>query len=232
MIGQQAYKAPITIEEIRLARKKRLVIAMLSIFGDESSDEKEQRTYTVSGIAGTQEDWDKLAPLWKERTGGIPFHGAECEAGKGPYKKMEKRDRLQLYADLVKILSRSRLMGFAATIDLQGFKSCFPHILPSEPYHLCFRKVLTYFAFMGYILIPQEKVRFTFDLNSKIQYSTVKLFEWVKGISEKEWKYSITVDEIAFASRKDEAGIGIQAADIIAREAMKHYDNFFAGPKI
>lgn len=222
----------LTIDEIKQQRKKRLVITVLNVFGDESHDEKEQRVYTVSGIAGTQEERDALTTTWNKRIRGIPFHSADCEAGRGPYEKIPKSDRLELYADLVNMFAQTNLMGFAATVDLQGFKYYFPKILPTEAYHLCFRKVITYFAQMGYMLIPQERVNFIFDINSKIQYSTVKLFEWIKDLSENEWKYSVVVSEITFASRKDPHGVGIQVADILARESMKHYDNFFVGPRV
>ncbi|HVN97968.1 MAG TPA: hypothetical protein VMT62_16180 [Syntrophorhabdaceae bacterium] len=103
------YKAP-TIEEIREDRKKRWVIAMLIVFGDESHDEKEQRVFAVAGLVGTQEEWDALAVSWNQRTGGIPFHAADCESGHRNYKGWPKEDRDSLYADLVNMLVNTKIM--------------------------------------------------------------------------------------------------------------------------
>lgn len=67
-----------TVEEIREARKKRLVAAMLLVFGDESHDEKEQRIFSVAGIMGTQEEWELFEPEWLMLTKGKVFHAADA----------------------------------------------------------------------------------------------------------------------------------------------------------
>lgn len=220
----------IGIEEIRQARKKRLVIIVLSVFGDESHDEKEQRVFAVSGIAGTQEEWDELAVLWNQRTGGKPFHAADCEAGQGEYKGISRKERLKLYRQLVNLLIATKLMGFVKAIDLQGWRTYFPGNLDTIPYDLCFLEVVMLFAGMAYKSVPREKVNFTFDLNNRTNPSTAVFYEWMTSLPEWEWKYApCLVHTISFAPRTE--SIGIQAADIFAREAMKHYDNFFIGPR-
>jgi hypothetical protein len=79
-----------TVEEIREARKKRLVAVMLAVSGDESHDDKKQRVFAVAGIMGTQEQWDTLTPIRLARTGGKVFHAADCEAGYGPFRFREE----------------------------------------------------------------------------------------------------------------------------------------------
>lgn len=74
---------------------------MLLAFGDESHDGKEEVVFAVSGVIGSQEDWDALSVSWKKRTGGIPFHASDCENGYGPYKDMCVEERQRLYKDLV-----------------------------------------------------------------------------------------------------------------------------------
>jgi len=78
---------------------------MLMVFGDESADEQEQLVFAVVGLIGTQEEWDDLTVVWKQRTGGTPFHASDCEAepGRGQYKDMPREDRDKLYADMIKI---------------------------------------------------------------------------------------------------------------------------------
>jgi hypothetical protein len=217
------------IEKIREARKKRLVVVMLTVFGDDSHDEKEQRVFAVSGIVGSQAEWDEFSVVWNNRTGGIPFHAADCEAGKGEFRRMSKKERLKLYRDLVNILVSTNLMAYTATIDLQGWRTYFPEVLDTIPYYICFRYIVMHFAELAYKSIPREKVNFVFDLNNRTNPGTATLYEWIISLPEWEYKYApCLVEEISFASRKER--IGIQAADICAREGMKHLDNFFIGP--
>ena len=69
------FRAP-TVEEIIQARKREFVTIVLSVFGDESTDQTARRVFTVAGIAGTQEEWDALEPVWIKRTGGRAFHAS------------------------------------------------------------------------------------------------------------------------------------------------------------
>lgn len=213
------------IDRIKQTRRNRLVAIMLCVFGDESSDEKNQRVFAVSGIVGTQEEWDALAPVWLERTGGKILHAADCEADRGAYKGIPHKENQKLYADLVNIIARTNFIGFAAVVDLQDHKEFFPNVVENIPYHFCFSEVVMKFAEIAYLHIPQQKVKFTFDMNTKTCASSVVLYEYLRN--SPGWKYADLIDEISFAGRNN---IGIQAADIIAREAMKHYDNFFVGP--
>ena len=60
---------------------------MLSVFGDESSDEKKQRVFAVAGVIGSEEMWNAIEPRWVSRTGGIPFHANNCDSDQGDYRK-------------------------------------------------------------------------------------------------------------------------------------------------
>ncbi|HVN97967.1 MAG TPA: hypothetical protein VMT62_16175 [Syntrophorhabdaceae bacterium] len=76
------------------------------------------------------------------------------------------------------------------------------------------------------ISVPQQKVRFVFDRNPKTNASAEVLYSFLTETSG--WEGASYLDSITFASRSE---VGIQAADILAREAMKHADNLFIGPK-
>jgi hypothetical protein len=203
----------------------RLVVEVLSVFGDESYDEKEQRVFAVSGIAGTQEEWDTLEPVWISRTGGKAFHAADCEAGRGDYNGISHKENLNLYADLIKMLVRTNMIGFAAVVDLKVYNELFPDVVDNQPYHICFHAVVEHFAEIAYFPQHRQKVKFTFDRNSRTLSSSSYLYEYLATTSD--WKYAECLDEISFSTRNN---IGIQAADLIAREAMKHYDNVVVGP--
>lgn len=197
---------------------------MLTVFGDESHDETEQRVFAVAGIIGTQEEWDTLAPIWLNRTGGKSFHASECEADMGEYEGISHEENLNLYADLVKILAKTNLNGFGVIMDLKGYRDYFPDTVANIPYEICFYKVVMRFAEMAYRSDPQQKVKFTFDKNFKTNASTAVLFEILE---KSNWGYAEYLDEISFANRSKT--VGIQAADLLAREAMKYCDNILNG---
>ncbi len=98
------FKVP-TLEEIREERKKRIIITIASVYGDDmgdrlhaycddSADGSGMRTFAFAGIVGTQEEWDEINPAWLKCTGGKEFHGTNCESGHGDYKGILKKKRL------------------------------------------------------------------------------------------------------------------------------------------
>jgi len=64
-------------------KRGRYVAIMLSVFGDESADETQQRVFAVAGVIGSEGAWAELEAKWVTRNGGIPFHAADCESGHG-----------------------------------------------------------------------------------------------------------------------------------------------------
>jgi hypothetical protein len=223
---QENFLVP-TVEQIRQARKKRIVAYMLLAFGDESSDEQEQLVFAVCGLIGTQQEWDDLADVWNKRTGGIPFHPADCEAEppRGPYKNMSKDERDKLYTDMINILTRTKLMGYGAVLDIKSYKEYFPDTVDNVPYHFCFSRTVQDFAAIGHISVPPQKVKFAFHRNQKTNASAEVLYDFM-GLSS-DWEDSIYLDEISFVPNDY---VGIQAACVVTREAMKHAYNRYVGP--
>ncbi len=168
--GESAcFKIP-TPEEIREERKKRLIITMLCAYGDDSSDEKGVRTFAVAGIVGTQEEWDTVKPAWEEATEGRIFHATDNQSGKGKvYKDIPKVKCDEEYIKLTNILVKSKMFGYGHVVDIAAFKENLPESLEDAPYYHCFSHVVMGFAQLGYMSIPREKVKFTFDRNYKIK---------------------------------------------------------------
>ena len=215
------------------ARKERSVIIMYSVFGDESHDEKAKRTYTVAGLGGAESEWKSLEAAWNERTGGEIFRPADCEADKGDYKSRPHKENQQLYRDLVRTLARTNIMGYAAISDLQALWHCFPGSEEQKdewPYFHCFSEVLQHFLRVNYVSIPQERVDFLFHRNLKTEKTGRSLYDYLLDLPEDEWPLKPLLHDLTYTGREDH--IGIQAACLFAREAMKHFDNFFIGPRV
>lgn len=216
------FKVP-TVEEIREARKKRPVAVMLTVFGDESFDKTGQRVYAVAGLLGTQEEWDNLGATWLKRTKGVIFHATDCEANRGDFKGVPHKQNLNLYKDLVQILANSGILGFAVAIDVKGYREIVPGaVLAEAPYFHGFTRVVVYLTGLAKYYIPPEWIQFVFHQNINTQYNAGYLFNFL--VIREKWKdyTSSVVDPVAFSSSK---AVGIQAAGLLAREAMKDFEN-------
>lgn len=221
------FKVP-SIEELKEARKKRLLINVLLIFGDESHDPKEKRTLVVSGLMGTQKEWDELTLPWTKCNEGKPFHATDCEAvpPRGVYEGMSPKKCKNIYAKVTKLLAETKMLGFSAILDLRAYKELLHDKARYIPHGHCFQALVIHFVERAYISIPQQKVKFTFDLNLETSGTYKGLYELMRR-NKSDWNFAPFLDEISFVHRDDH--IGIQAADLLARETMKYYDNFYLG---
>jgi hypothetical protein len=214
------FKVP-TLEEIREARKKRLIITMLSVYGDDSSDETGVRTFAVAGIVGTQEEWDAIKPAWVKATGGKIFHAADCESCKGDYKGISKDQCDDEVRKLTDILVKSNLYGYGFAVDVAAFYNNLPDSKENAPYYHCFSNVVMGLAEVGYLSVPREKVRFVFDKNEKVRFNSQLMLDYL-SLFDSPYSEYIEEGDITFSSRK---AIEVQAADLFAREVMKELDN-------
>jgi hypothetical protein len=218
---QGSFKVP-TLEEIREARKKRVIITMLCAYGDDSSDEEGVRTFAVAGIAGTQEEWDIIKPAWIKATEGRIFHATDNQSGFGVYEGISKTKRDEEYIKLTDILIKSKMIGYGHVADIAAFKENLPDTSEDAPYYHCFVHVIMGFAKIGYMSIPREKVKFTFDRNLKVKYNSNLMLDFLTTLSEYDYSEYIERGEVSFASNEM---VQIQAADLFAYEIMKELDN-------
>ncbi len=198
---------------------------MYAVHGDESADETKARVFAVSGVFGSTEDWDDLKSAWVERTGGRIFHATECETNQGIFSETSNSENKALYKELTQLLCKSRLMGKSHAIDMAAWRTHFDGALEDMPYLTCFRNVVYDCGRLAYLSVPQDTVEFTFDQHPETEHNAGVLYTYMAEM--KEWNAGPYLsDKVSFASRKY---VGIQVADLLAREAMKHLDNI-VGP--
>lgn len=191
---------------------------MLSVFGDESHDPTKARVFVVAGLLGDGNQWGSFRQEWNARLSGLVFHAADCESGYGDFREMPENERHRLHRDLTALLARSGLIGYGNAIDLAGCRAAAPTVLnefPDMPYYDCFLKTVLKLSDFAAHFVPRDRVEFTFDQHRETQYNAGVLYEWMKA-----YKPDIA-DKVGFASRKE---MGIQAADLWARELMKRCD--------
>jgi hypothetical protein len=209
------------LQKIRTRRKQGWRAIVLTAFGDESHDEAGERVYAVGGVVGSQEEFDALEVEWNKRTGGIPFHAADCESDRGDYAAASHSENMRLYADLTKLLCSTRLIGFGTAISLRDCYELFPAMPENQPYYIGFHHAVRYFSKIGFLHVPRQKVHFTFDRQLEMKYNATFLYDHM--VRQPEIKYNRYLDgEVSFADRSK---VGIQAADLVVRESMKDLDN-------
>lgn len=194
---------------------------MYRVFGDESSDESKSRVFAVAGVFGDESDWKAIQEVWLERTGGTIFHGAECETDRGDFKNNSHSENQALYKDLTQLICRSKLAARAHAMDIAAWRAYFPLVPAEVPYLACFRNVIHRCGDLAKLMIPQDQVAFTFDNRPETKYNASVLYSCMVDL--KGWDGSAYLSEqISFAGREY---VGIQVADLVARETMKHLDN-------
>lgn len=218
----RTFRVP-TAEEFRETRKKILVIHMLTCFGDESIDEQRARVFAAAGVMGIQEEWDELEPKWLEATGGKVFHATDCLSGWGEYENIPWEARDKEYRSLVQLLVQSRMIGHGAAIDLMGYNEAVRDSRDDATYFYSFLNVVVNITNIAKNIIPQQQIKFVFDINHEVQYNAAFIYE---NFLVKRPQYakltSIMDKELGFATRDK---VGIQVADLFAYETMKDLDN-------
>jgi hypothetical protein len=198
---------------------------MLSAFGDESADSAKSKLFAVGGLLGDSEQWAKLREKWKVLIGGTVFHAADCESGHGDYKGVPEDERWALHRRLTETLAASCVFGWGRSIDLEGCRSSFPNALketPDLPYYDCFLFTVIKLCDLAVHFVPPERVEFTFDQHKQTQYNAGLLYDWLINHRPQ------AADKVSYSTRKE---LGVQAADLWARELMKRCDGILYNPR-
>lgn len=208
-------------------RPVRWTAMVVSVFGDESSDETKERVFSVSAIVGTDDEWATAESAWRLATKGEVFHAADWE----------HEGRLDDYKAAAVALASSPVAGFAWSMDLAAYREFFTDTLPDVAYYLMFTKAINgvsreWRLWNDRVRATPEgrdpiisRVEFTFDHRKQSEGTAGSIYSTF--INQPEWRESTLLDtKVSFESRSNPR---IQMADLIAREGMKDLDRFL-GP--
>lgn len=216
------------LDVIKQTRKRRPVAVMLVVYGDESMDEQRERIFAIGVLIGTQEQWDLLELIWKDITKGKIFHASDCECGYGDYKGIDPEERLNEFKNLTQLLVLSKIKGLGLVMDLDAYHTLFPDSDETWPYMRCFSRLI---AAVGRLVTEsgyKESVKFVFDRNFDTRHNSSLLYDIMLKSTDCAPYIKNMAEEVATATRKT---IGIQAADLWAREIMKYCDSRIVGDK-
>jgi hypothetical protein len=195
---------------------------MRSVFGDDSKDETGRRVFTVSGIFGSEEEWNALVKDWVARTGGRVFHAADCESDRRDFVCTSHEENRALYRDLTILLARTKFLAYTVSIDLPAYRELFPKATdPNDPYYFCLYGVIEKFAEINCLSVPLDKVEFTFDQQLDAQCNASMLYRSMLQLPD-WYGHDLVSDKVSYTTRENPR---IQAADLVAREGMKRLDN-------
>jgi len=200
---------------------------ILSVFGDESSDGRQERVFAVSGVCGSAAEWNRAIEEWEEITKGEEFHAADWEAA----------GRHEVYCSLAEVIGKGTVAGISVSLDLVSFSEIFPNHPRDTGYYQCFSKVLETHAFNTAKWNkrvaadpscgdPSLELEFTFDRRKPSEGNAGTLYSAFKN--QPEWKNAdILSGKVSFDCRTNPR---IQIADLVAREAMKELDRKISKP--
>ena len=227
------------IESQVLEVQLELEAMILSVFGDESADQSAKRVFAVSGVIGSEEEWNSTKQEWVIRTGGKDFHAALCETeyANDP-DKTKHEENLKLYADLTKILAGSPLAGIGVALDLSAHRDFFGESLIDLGYYHCLAHVLDQLTILAQRFNEQikssdypsdEPVKLEFTFDNRIQSNGNVGNLYATFINQPEFAdniESLLGSKISFDCRTNPR---IQIADLLARETMKELDRCITG---
>lgn len=210
-----------TVEEIREAEKKKVVVRMLTVYADDSSDGSNERVFAVGGVACHQHEWDEFKPKWLQRTKGKIFHATDCESDQGDFRGVPHAQNKELYKRLTNLLASSTIMGFGIAIDLKGYRRFMGDPYGDAEYFYCFAPVVSYF--IRYAALRKQQVRFIFDINHKVKSNAAFLYEnFMCRLPEYKQYVDMINDDLGYSTSRS---FGIQVADLFTYETMKRLDN-------
>jgi hypothetical protein len=198
---------------------------MLLSYFDDSSDPKRQRFFAAGGLVGVESQWNDLYVPWAVATINLkePFRSTDCETRHGQFQDWNKVACDQLMDKLVTIIVDLELLGFASIVPIADYQAVFPKSGEYDPYNLAVRHTIINMAEIGH-RVGQERANVGmncwFEESSATSGTTLRLYQELRAVSS--WPQAKSLRGIHFGDKELRP---LQAADLVAREAFKHFDN-------
>jgi hypothetical protein len=197
------------------------------VYLDESSDERRKRYSSVGGFVGNGEQWTSLELQWMSRTRDLkkPFHYTNCECQHEEYTKWSKPECDVLITDLVTIARQCKIGGAGVFAPIPDLASVLGLGEDYDGQIFCLKCVFIHVA----NLAERHRVdlRFRLEENPATDGRARRAYGDLKAV--KQWKAARRMCSFEIMSKNV---IGLQAADLMARETFKFADNMGSGRNI
>jgi len=198
---------------------------MLLSYFDDSSDSSHAEYFAVGGLIGGEKQWADFHTPWAVATIDLkePFRSTDCECQQNQFVGWSIPDCNALMAKLVSIVLEQRLHGYASVVPIPEYKAVFPGCGEYDPYYLAVRHTLINMAHLGANVQGYEifgGMECWFEDSDATAGSTCKIYRELRAL--KTWPDAFGLKGFHL---EDKTLHPLQAADLVAREAFKHFKN-------
>jgi hypothetical protein len=192
---------------------------MLNGYIDDSADDKRQRFAAYGGVLGMKTQMEQFELLWMHETRALtePFRSSDCEGGHGQFTTWSHRDRVALMKDLVGLIKRRKIWSYGSTVSITDYRSVFPDSGEYGPSLLCATSALVTLSVMADE--TEQPIAACFE-EGELDGRILEVRKRLK--TAKPWRGQARICSLTFGSKKI---VPLQSADLMAREAFKHFDN-------
>jgi hypothetical protein len=146
-----------------------------------------------------------------------PFHAADCESGFGQFASWELQERASLMKNLVTRIRKQNIWSYGVTVSISDYRSIFPDAAPEHPSLLCAISAMIAMGVFGSVI--NERIAVWVERGG-YDGAVLRAFQTLQQMSP--WVGQEKLYSVAFGDKKL---VPLQAADLMAREAFKHFDN-------
>jgi len=206
----------------------------ISIFLDESADEKQESVFVVAGFIGAEANWKNFASSWnaamsEHGLAGVTFHmNLFAHGGKEPWKSLKQdADRgKSLLNTLLRLIRMQAVYPFGAMTLLSEYNALEDKRQFDHPYKVCLEVALSAAETLCEVA-PGGKIRFVCDENQEMRDWMMSAFEKLKARRPELGKVFGVLE-----TSTDDASAELCAADLLAFELRKHVDNALRHPEV
>jgi hypothetical protein len=203
----------------RRSARKAAPYVTIECYFDDSSDQRREKYYACAGLLGSAYKWDSLNALWSLETHELrkPFRASECECGHGQFEDWPRAKRNDLMRRLTGVIYRRNLYGFVSIVPLEAYKEVFPDCGQHDAFLLAATQTIMNMAYLAHTMRKDAALWFE-SCETNVAINAV--FDSV--VAFKEWRPARHLRSISFEVKRV---YGLQAADLVAREAFKYIDD-------
>lgn len=199
---------------------------MLFSYFDDSSDPRHARYFAVGGLIGGESQWTKMHVPWAVATINLkePFRSTDCECRQNQFAGWTVQQCSDLMDRLVEIILNLKLHGFASVVPIADYKTVFPNSNEYDAYYLAVRHTIINMAHIGHAYKSKwgiEGMSCWFEDSAATSKTTGRIYREIREVQSWPVAQSLSPSPI-FESKTLRQ---LQAADLVAREAFKHFDN-------
>ena len=199
---------------------------MIVSYFDDSSDPRHEHYFASGGLIAGDHQWKNFHVPWAVATIDLqePFRSSECECQHGQFRSWSKESCNKLMDKLVGVICEQQFHGYASIVPIDEYKAVFPDCAEYDAYYLSVKHTIINMAEIGH----HERKRYGFggtqcwfEHSETTSGTTRVIYDQLRAVVT--WEQGKSLDsDVHF---HDKTLSQLQAADLVAREAFKHFLN-------